>query len=410
MTACRNTCLTALLALTPLLLYGTGTDASPLPERRGTAEVLKAIDQALAIEVEHAGYPSLSIGILHGGRLVHAASFGLADQQRGIEAGPDTLYGIGSITKVFTATLMVALRDRGAIALDEPVARHLPAIIHLPSDPGGAPQITFRHLATHTSGLPRHPINLPRHDNNPFEGYDRGRFVQGLNQTPLLHPIGRFYNYSNMGYGLLAHALEGAADEPFEDLMEHHVLAPLGLQDTVWRVSADQTPRLAVGYSMRDADRPERAWDMGSLSAAGGLYSTVEDLARFLALHMRAGRNEVLPIAPGSLTELQLPQRVLDTWDQAVGLGWHVRPIQTAEDVVWHSGALGGYSAYVAFSRFHDVGVIVLTNRFRSVERYGEWLLRRSVEHFGRPTGRMAQQRTVRDSLLAGMAEEAVGR
>lgn len=353
-------------------------------------ERLRAIERALQVEVQAEGYPSLSIGIVHDGRLVHAASFGYADQEARIAATPDTLYRIGSITKVFTASLMVVLRDREVIALDEPVEKYLPAVIHLPSDPRGAPHITFRHLATHTSGLPRQPANMPRHDNNPFEGYDRLRFYQGLNETMLAFPVGRFYSYSNMGYGLLGHALERAAGESYETMLRRHLLDPLGMHDTALHVGEAQAERLAVGYSMRDANRRERDWDMESLSAAGGLYSTVEDLARFLALHMRAGQNTVLPINPGSLTELQLPQRLLDTWGQAVGLGWHVRSIPTAEEVVWHSGALGGYSSYVGFSRYHGVGVILLTNRFRSVERYGEWLLRRSVELYGRPVSQTA--------------------
>jgi serine-type D-Ala-D-Ala carboxypeptidase/endopeptidase len=379
--------LAGVLATLALAGIGPTTAATDLEQR------LEAINRALQVEAEAEGYPSLSIGIVHGGRLVHSASIGLADQEAGRPASADTLYRIGSVTKVFTASLMVVLRDRGVISLDDPVGAYLPAVIHLPSDSRGARHISFRHLATHTSGLPRHPANLPRHDDNPFEGYDRQRFYEGLLATPLAYPVGRFYNYSNLGYGLLGHALERAAAESYEALLCRYLLEPLEMADTLLEPGPQHAARVAVGYSMRDGSRRERDWDMGALSPAGGLYSTVEDLAKFLAMHMRAGQLAMLPVAPGSLTELQTPQRLLDSWDQAIGLGWHVRPIPTAEEVVWHSGALGGFSSYVGFSRFHDVGVIVLTNRFRSVEPYGEWLLRRAVELYGRPPVQVAGHR-----------------
>ncbi|HSP01849.1 MAG TPA: serine hydrolase domain-containing protein, partial [Thioalkalivibrio sp.] len=196
-------------------------------------------------------------------------------------------------------------------------------------------------------------------------------------------PVGRFYNYSNMGFGLLALAMERASGESYERLLQQHLLDPLGMGDTMLHVRPGHSSRVAVGYSLRNGQVRERDWDMESLSAAGGLFSTVDDLARFLALHMQAGRALNLPIASGSLTELQIPQRLLDTWDQGIGLGWHIRPMSTAGDVVWHTGALGGYTSYMAFSGRHDVGVIILTNRHRSVERYGHWLLRQAIELYG---------------------------
>ncbi|WP_038043069.1 serine hydrolase domain-containing protein [Thioalkalivibrio sulfidiphilus] len=377
-----------LLMLCLLLVPGlawSDTDRLDLDER------LRALERALEIERVAEGYPSLSIGIVHRGAPVYLKSLGYADQEAGIPASPDTLYRIGSLTKVITASLMVSLRDRGYLSLDDPVSGYLPGIIHLPSDPRGARQITFRHLATHTSGLPRNPDNLPRHDNNPFEGYDRARFYAGVNQTLLISPTGRWYNYSNAGYGLIGIALEQAGGASYETLLRRHLLEPLGMHDTLMNALDVHPQRVAVGYSLRDGRVREREWDMGAMEAAGGLYSTVEDLARFLALHMRAGSHGILPVASGSLTEMQMPQRVLDTWDQAVGIGWHVRPMGPVGDVVWHTGALGGYSSYMGFSPRHDVGVIVLTNRFRSVEHYGNWLLRRSVELYGEPT-RVARQ------------------
>lgn len=379
----RKRCMTirSLLCLAALpLLVSAGAANTDVNAR------LDALMRALEVERQAEGYPSLSVGIVHSGRPVYLGSLGYADQESGLPATPSTLYRVGSITKVFTATLMVALRDQGVISLDAPVSDYLPDIIRLPGDPRGARHISFRHLATHTSGLPRNPANLPRHDNNPFEGYDRGRFFLGLNETLLIAPVGRWYNYSNTGYGLLGHALEQAGGAPYEVLLRRHLLDPLQMHDTLMQVDAAHASRAAVGYSLRDGRVRERDWDMESLSAAGGLYSTVEDLARFLALHLRAGTHDILPVASGSLTEMQLPQRVLDNWDQAIGLGWHVRPMGEAGEVVWHTGALGGYSSYMGLSRRHDVGVIILTNRHRSVEHYGHWLLRRAMELYGDPT------------------------
>src|SRR5262249_5694080 len=150
--------------------------------------------------------------------LVYAKSFGLADRRNFQAATVHTLYRIGSITKVFTTTLLAMLRDRGAVRLDDPVANYLPSEVKLPTDPRGAPAITLRHLATHSSGLPSLPPNLVPKGEDPYGGYSVDALYAGLAQIRLVVPIGAGENYSNLGMGLLGHALERAAGMPYEEM------------------------------------------------------------------------------------------------------------------------------------------------------------------------------------------------
>ena len=120
----------------------------------------KKIDKYMQQQLETEKFPSLSIGVVHDQKLLFAKAYGLADRKTTRSATPETIYYIGSVTKVFTTTLMCMLRDRGVVRLDDPITKYLPSTVTVPTDPRGAPAITLRHLATHSSGLPRIPLNI----------------------------------------------------------------------------------------------------------------------------------------------------------------------------------------------------------------------------------------------------------
>jgi CubicO group peptidase (beta-lactamase class C family) len=344
-----------------------------------------SLDRHLARRCRSAGLPSLSVSIVRQQELVYARSFGLADRKTTRPATPDTLYRIGSITKVFTTTLLAMLRDRGTVRLDDPVANYLSPEVILPSDPRGAPAITLRHLATHSSGLPSLPPNLAPKGDDPYGGYSVEALYAGLAQIRLDFPTGAGESYSNLGMGLLGHALERATEMPYEELLKRSIFEPLGMNASTISLSDRQRAQLAQGYKESDPRVEAVDWDLGCLGPAGAIASSVTDLARFLALQLRAGQAGVTPISGGTLVELHTPQRLEDSWEVAIGLGWHIIRDNTLGPIVWHNGGLDGYRSYLAFAPRFQVGIVALTNCGRDIDSHGRWLLDEAVKMFGVP-------------------------
>jgi CubicO group peptidase (beta-lactamase class C family) len=350
--------------------------------RRGLTD--RALDVWLDSFRRSSRLPSLSVGIVRGAELVYARAFGVADRAASRPATLDTMYRIGSVTKVFTTTLLAILRDHRIVRLDDGVEDHLPKEVRLPSDPRGVP-MTLRHLATHSSGLPRLPVNLTPRGDDAYGGYTPEALYDGLARTRLDFPTGSDYSYSNLGVGLLGHVLERAGGKPYEKLLEQYLLRPLRMDDTTITLRPDQQARLAVGYKEEDPTRTAADWDFGCLAPAGALVSTIPDLARFLALQLRAGQTGVLPVAGGTLTELHSGQQLASDWNSARGLGWHLQPQQGQGDLVWHNGGVDGFASWMSFLPRFQVGVIVLTNSGRSVDSLGLWLQKEARRRFGIP-------------------------
>jgi D-alanyl-D-alanine-carboxypeptidase/D-alanyl-D-alanine-endopeptidase len=357
-----------------LLIVGALSVASA----RAGAEA-DAIEARLQEELTKRKLPSISVGIVRDGRLDYTKSLGLADRAAKREATPETVYRIGSISKVFTATLLVALRDQGVVRLDDPIAMHLPKGLKLPSDPRGLPEITLRHLATHTSGLPRLPVNLTPRGEDAYGGYTAEALLDGLPRTKLAFPTGAECRYSNLGVGLLGHLLERAAGKPYERLLHELIFDPLEMHQSGVALDEEMKKSFATGYRERATEREAPEWDLGVLAPAGGIASSVNDLAKFLALQMKAGQADVKPIAGGTLTELHTPQRLIGRkWDLAIGLAWHIRKDDSG-DFVWHNGRVAGHYGFMAFSPVKRVGVILLTNCSVELDELGVWLLKEAM-------------------------------
>lgn len=344
-----------------------------------------AIDAYMRERIEVDKYASLSVGIVYDQELVWANAYGMADAATDRAATPDTIYRIGSITKVFTATLLCVLRDKGVVRLDDPVRLYLPEDVRVPSDPRGAPAITLRHLATHSSGLPRIPLNTVAKGTDPYAGYTPKQMYDALAWTRLDFPTGSRSEYSNWGMGLLGHALELAAGEPYETVLKAHLLEPLGMTSTTITLSEEHMLRYAPGHWGHDTSKEVCDWDLGCLAGCGGLASNVPDLAKFLALQMRAGRANVKPVAGGTLAEMQRPQFVDENWEMAFGLGWIVSPDKPHGPLVWHNGGTFGHTAFIGFLPKRRIGVIVLTNCGKDADPIGHWLLETARDSLPEP-------------------------
>jgi CubicO group peptidase (beta-lactamase class C family) len=292
------------------------------------------------------------------------------------EPAENTLFEIGSITKVFTALTLARDSLAGTVDLDEPVRQLLPPAVNVPSR--GGKEITLRHLATHTSGLPRLPkgMLLPAllHPNtpDPYAGLSAEVIFEGLARTRLHTDPGRRFRYSNLGGGLLGLALAHRAGISYEALIERDICQPLGLGDTVITLDADQGRRMARGHTRRKQVTP--LWNLNALAGAGALRSTATDLVRF-------ARAQLDPPSTALANAIELshqPHHQINRW-VAMRLGWMATRLRSRAgdaEMFWHNGGTGGFRSFIGFVPAKQTAVVVLSNTARSVDRPATQLIR----------------------------------
>ena len=283
------------------------------------------------------------------------------------EVDGDTVFEIGSITKVFTAILLADLVDEGAFELETPVQRLLGPDVTVPIRNGA--EITLLHLTTHSSGLPRMPDNFrPADAGNPYADYTVAQLYEFLSSHELQRDIGAEVEYSNLGTGLLGHALAQRQETDYETLVFRRLLDPLGMSDTSITLSPSQQERLAVGHSVQL--RPVANWDLPTLAGAGALRSTVNDMLTFVEANL--GLHELSLQAAMAATHA--PRRDFPGPSMQIGLGWVTRGGHGRE-IHWHNGGTGGYRSFLGFDLESKTGVVVLSNSTDSVDDLGFHLL-----------------------------------
>ncbi len=314
--------------------------------------------------------PDKSVGLVVGvwrGGAATVRGYGQVTTPSGRRA-PDgrTLFEIGSVTKTFTGVLLAEAVARGEVTLDDPVTRHLPADLAFKPHADGVP--TLLDFATHRAGLPVQPPLLPltalvsSRPGNPYAGFDRKALAATLAALTSKPPGGKPV-YSNLGAGLLGHALVNAADaDSFNELVRERIAKPLTMRDTTEAPDGEQRARLARGHDKDSA--PADPWDFASLSACGGLRSTADDLLRYAAANLGDAPSRLTP----SLLAAQKPRRD-DGGRRKVGLFWVTSPLPGRDELaVWHNGGTGGYRAMLLLLPASKSAVVVLCAADRGPE------------------------------------------
>ncbi|MET8943195.1 serine hydrolase domain-containing protein [Streptomyces sp. NPDC004542] len=307
----------------------------------------RALLHRIAVAQAEGRAPSLAATVVRGGRAVWHGARTCVDGH-----GPDenVQYRIGSITKTFTAVLVLRLRDEGVLDLGDPLEKHLPGT--------GAGEATIAALLAHTGGLAAESPG-PWWERTP--GSLRPELSDVLGEQPLLHPVGRRFHYSNPGYTLLGALVEEVRGAAWEEVLRREVLEPLGLSRTTGRPQAPHAGGWAV-HPWADALLPEPVEDLGRMAPAGQLWSTTGDLARFAAF-LAKGDDRVL--GAESVREMRTPAapaEAADVMDGATyGLGLQVQR-RDGRLLVGHSGSLPGFLANLTFSVADDVAAVVLAN------------------------------------------------
>lgn len=317
-------------------------------------------DRLAASAVEHR-VPGAVLGVARGDEQ-HVTAYGVTNVDTGVQVTPDTLFQIGSITKVWTATAVMRLVEQGLLDLDKPVVSYLPELEL--ADPELTARVTMRHLLTHTSGI----------DGDVFTDTGRGddnleRYVAALAQVPANHPLGATFSYCNTGYSIAGRVIEKVTGQVWDTAMRELLFDPLGAGRTVTLPEEALLHRTAVGHIHEGQEPPRRTpvWGIARASGpAGTLNCAMADLLAFARLHLSHGvaRDGTRLLSAGAVaamqaSEAEVPDRhaIADSW----GLGWF-RLGWGGTRLVGHDGNTVGQSAFLRVLPDHDLVVGLLTN------------------------------------------------
>ena len=300
---------------------------------------------------------AVAVGVWRDGR-AEVFGYGTAHTRLG-DRTPDgtTVFAIGSVTKTFAGVLLAEAVRRGEVKLDDPVNAHLPADLQV-SAKGDKP-VTLLHLATHRSGLPvqpQTPILMEANDPpNAYADFGREKLARSLFTLKPANAPGERYVYSNLGAGLVGHALVHAAKAPsFDHLLKERVCQPLGMGDTAEALTGEQRARRADGFT--DAGEAGPHWEFATLVACGGLFSTADDLLKYAAASMGDG-----PLAESFA--LATKPREKAGRNQEVGLFWMTSKAADKPAAVWHNGATYVCHAMIWTVPADKLAVVVLSAR-----------------------------------------------
>lgn len=358
----RSFCILAALAL-----VASPPASSPLAAQHFPREA--DVQALLDARVAAGGAVGMAVGLLEADGSVRTFTAGSAGASAE-PIGPGTLFEIGSITKVFTGTLLADMVRRGEVAFDDPVAMYLPDGVTMPSR--GGRQITLVDLATHRSGLPRLPANMaPADFSNPYVDYTPDMMYDFLSTYSLPRDIGAEAEYSNLGVGLLGHVLASRLRMSYEEAITERVLEPLGMEMTGIALTPEMVRLMADGHDAGGDVVP--LWDITTLAGAGGLRSNVDDMLVFLAANVGEPTGDL----ERAMREAHEPRA--DMGGGRIGLNW-ITQTTGRQRTVWHNGGTAGFRTFAGFDPDAQVGVVVLTNSGIGADDVGFHLLNPEIE------------------------------
>jgi len=355
--------------VTEFVMHQAGRDITAKRLLQFTAETLKArcdaIDTLVAAAFAKHPIGSVTVGVVSGNQLAWTKSYGNADMEKKILADKDTIYRIGSITKMFTAVMLEQLADSEKVHLSDPVEKYFPEIKTVRNRYPDAPPITLIELATHTSGLGREPDNTATYVKGPVADWEK-TLIAALPQTHYIYEPGTRFFYSNIGYGVLGATLARAAGRPYVEYVPEHIFKPLEMKHTWLDTNPEMLAHLSKGYQVTgnkiDADTPQHELaGRGYKVPNGAIFTTVGDMAHFASFLMGHGPDTVVaaPTLKRYQNEIEVPAN--GQLSSGYGIGFMV----TRRDnyvAFGHDGAVAGYQAALYLNLNGDIGVIMLSN------------------------------------------------
>jgi CubicO group peptidase (beta-lactamase class C family) len=348
-----------------LLLVGQAFPATAAPEPSPEIRALiERLDTQAAKEFAKDNFASVTVGVVSGPDLVWTRSYGWADIENKTPATKSTIYRIGSVTKEFTALMLLQLVQDGKVHFSDPVEKYFPEINKVQGRFPGAPPVTLIQLATHTSGLDPEPGDTATYLKGPVADWEKV-LIAALPQTRYAFEPGLRYSYSNIGYAILGAALSRAAGQPYVNYINQRIFKPLGMTSTFFEPNDGMRPRLAKGYIKEketiDAETAAREHQgRGYKVPNGAVYTTVEDLARFVAFQM--GEEAPAVLKKESL-DASFESLVTANPNLQIGYGIGFEVVRLGDVLLrGHNGGVAGYQAQAYFDRSSRTGVILLRN------------------------------------------------
>lgn len=363
--ASRLARITAVLLLAAVAAFGfhTGSYRHATPPFQQTvgpsakyAPVAQALSKFVQHEMEDKKLPAFSIALVDDQQVVWAQGFGYVDPDKKIPATPETVYRIGSVSKLFTDIGVMQLVERGELDLDAPIQTYLPDF-H-PHNPFHK-DITLRQLMSHRAGLLREPPVGNYFD--PSE-LSLSAMVHSLNDTALVYPPESHTKYSNAGVATVGYVLEKHSGEPFASYLKHAVLEPMGLRDSAFQPEPQLMARLAKAYmwSYDGLQFQAPTFELG-MAPAGCMYSTVLDLGRFLSVLFNQGQGSGgRVLEAGTLEKMWIPQFAKPGEKSGFGIGFYISQLD-GHRVVEHGGAIYGFATQAAGLPDDKLGAVAVT-------------------------------------------------
>jgi len=300
--------------------------------------------------IEDSGAVGASVAIIDNGKVTFY-TYGKKSVNENDLISENTVFEIGSVTKVFTSLLLADMASKGQVQLDDPIEMYLPGV-KIPELDGK--KITLKHLATHTSGIPRMPDNFaPQDPSNPYKDYTIERLYEYLGSCTLTRPPGESFEYSNIGMGLLGSILSTRSEKSYEEMVQDAIASKLNMPSTSIVISDEMASNFATGHHLAQT---VSYWDIPGLAGAGALRSNVKDMAHFLVANMDEGNTSIHALLSQCHQQQYSPMPGF-----AVGLGWMLSTSNQA-DLIWHNGGTGGFRSYIGFNPKLKKGIIILSN------------------------------------------------
>lgn len=331
------------------LLYSCH-DESPVPS---TME--EAVNNAVEPYIVTGANVGVIVGVIrNGSKTVY--SYGEKELGTGNKITSGSVLEMASITKTFTALALADMHLRNVVNLDDPIEKYLPSKVKVPSF--NDRKITLRHLANHTSGLPRTPKNMDKDAFNPYVGYSEEKMYEFINGYTLTREPGTELEYSNVGYGLLGQLLSIVNRSDYEKMITDRVLGPLGMKHTTVSFTNDQLQNLVPGHHGNKKVDSWAKYMENILQGTGSLLSTMDDMLVYLAANMNLTDSSLRYAI--ALTH-QRTFRYEGDHQDGIGLGWSLFTTDNL-NVIWKNGGNGGYTSFIGFDKATKTGVVVLSN------------------------------------------------
>jgi CubicO group peptidase (beta-lactamase class C family) len=350
------------LLLLCILSIGYLRSFSQTQKTAAIQQIVKDFEQQLKKDVLQDDVGSISAAIFIDHEIIWSGAFGWADKSKHILADTNTIYRTGSVTKTFTAYLMMLMNQEGTIKIDDPVVNYFPEAGHLKRSV--QTPVTFRQLASHTAGLAEEPT-LKDAASGPFINWEK-KVIEAIPTIPVIAAPDSVFEYSNIGYGILGVALSRAGHQSYTSLVDEKILRKLKMDNSFFQIPSGKEDRVAAGYSINpvsgtiDAAKPKREHaGRGYKVPNGGLYATADDLCRFLIAQCHSGEKNSLLTKESSdmMTNIQTPE----SNNGSYGFGYYIRNDHGLK-IVEHDGGVAGYNAFIAWNPDFKVGIVLLRN------------------------------------------------